>query len=99
MRFVRAMAAAYTFMNDPKNRDEATAIVKDTGKRSDEVAREIFAPYLDPAKNVLPRRGEISLAAFNRVLALMGEVGAIPKPVAPAEKFVDLQYLKAAGID
>jgi ABC-type nitrate/sulfonate/bicarbonate transport system substrate-binding protein len=99
VRFVRAMASAYAFMNDPKNRDEMTAIVKETGKLSDETARTIFAPYLDPARNVLPRRGEVDLAAFNRVLALMGEVGAIPSPVAPADKFVDLQYLKAAGIE
>jgi hypothetical protein len=28
----------------------------------------------------------------------MGEVGAIPTPVAPAERFIDLRYLKAAGI-
>jgi len=98
VRFVRAMASAYAFMNDPNNRDEATTIIKESGKLSDDVAREAFAPYLDPAKNVLPKRGELGLAAFNRVLALMSEVGAIPATHPPAEKFVDLQYLKAAGI-
>jgi len=73
--------------------------VRDTGKISDEVARQIFAPYLEAGKNVLPRKGEISLPAFNRVLALMAEVGAIASPAPPAEKFVDLQYLKAAGVE
>ena len=48
---------------------------------------------------MLPRRGELSLPALERVLALMGEVGAIPKPVPSAQRFVDLQYLKAAGIE
>jgi hypothetical protein len=47
---------------------------------------------------VLPRKGELDLAAFNRVIALMAEVGAIPSPAPGAEKFVDLQYVKAAGI-
>jgi hypothetical protein len=28
----------------------------------------------------------------------MADVGAIPKPAPAAERFVDLQYLKAAGI-
>jgi ABC-type nitrate/sulfonate/bicarbonate transport system substrate-binding protein len=98
VRFVRAMGAAYVFMNDPKNRDEVVGIVSDTGKISDDVARQIFAPYLEADKNVLPRQGEISLAAFNRVIALMGEVGAISVPAPPAEKFVDTQYLKAAGL-
>jgi len=74
-------------------------IVRDTGKLSDAVAQQIFAPYLEIGKNVLPRKGEIDSGAFNRVLALMGEVGAIPKPVPPAERFIDLQYLKAAGIE
>ena len=58
-----------------------------------------ISPYLEPGKNVLPRHGELDLAAFKRVLALMAEVGAIPAPTPPAEKFVDLQYLKAAGIE
>jgi ABC-type nitrate/sulfonate/bicarbonate transport system substrate-binding protein len=98
VRFVRAMASAYEFMNDPKNADEVVALVRDSGKLSDEVARQIYAPYLDPTKNVLPRRGEVSLAAFDRVLALMSEVGAIPAPHPGADKFVDLQFLKAAGI-
>jgi ABC-type nitrate/sulfonate/bicarbonate transport system substrate-binding protein len=99
VRFVRAMAAAYEFMNDADNRDEITTMIKESGKLSDDAAREIFAPYLDAAKNVLPKRGELSLAAFNRVLALMSDVGAIPSRRPAAEKFVDLQYLRAAGID
>ena len=99
VRFVRAMASTYAFINDPRNRDEMITIVKDTGTLSDDVARQIFAPYLEPGRNVLPRRGELSLPAFERVLALMGEVGAIPKPVPSAQRFVDLQYLKAAGVE
>src|SRR5262245_33231757 len=99
VRFVRAMASTYAFMIDARNRDEVIAIVKETGKLSDDVARQIYAPYLEPGRNVLPRRGELSLPALERVLALMAEVGAIPKPVPSAERFVDLQYLKGAGIE
>lgn len=98
VRMVRAFAASYEFMNDPKNRGEATNIVMDALKVSEEVAGQIFAPYLERDKNVLPKRGELSLKAFNQVLALMGESGVIPTPVPTAERFVDLQYLKAVGI-
>ena len=98
VRMVRGLAAAYEFMNDPKNRAEVTSMVKESLKVSDEIARQLFAPYTEPDKNVLPKRGELDLKAFDRVLKLMGEVGAIPTPVAPAERFVDLRYLKAAGI-
>ena len=98
VRFVRGFAASYQFMNDPKNRGEVTNIVKESLKVSDEAAREIFAPYTEPDKNVLPRIGELNLKAFNQVLALMGEAGVIPTPVPSAERFIDLRYLKAAGI-
>jgi ABC-type nitrate/sulfonate/bicarbonate transport system substrate-binding protein len=98
VRFARAFAASYEFINDPKNRGEVTNIVKEYLKLSDDVAREIFAPYLEPGRNVLPKKGELDLAAFNRVLALMGEAGVIPTPAPAAERFVDLKYLKAAGI-
>ena len=98
VRFVRAFAASYEFMNDSKNRGEVTNIVMESLKVSEEIARQIFAPYLEPDKNVLPKRGEMSLKAFNQVLALMGEAGVIPTPVPAAERFIDLRYLKAAGI-
>ena len=42
--------------------------------------------------------GPVDMAAFNRVIKLMSEVGAIPSPAPDAERFVDLQYAKAAGI-
>jgi ABC-type nitrate/sulfonate/bicarbonate transport system substrate-binding protein len=98
VRFVRAMSATYAYINNPNNRAEITGIVRETGKISDAIAEQIFAPYLEVGRNVLPRRGEIDVGAFDRVLALMGDVGAIPKPVSPAGRFIDLQYLQAAGI-
>jgi ABC-type nitrate/sulfonate/bicarbonate transport system substrate-binding protein len=98
VRLVRGFAAAYQFMSEVKNHGEVLNIVKESLKISDETARQIFAPYTQPDKSVLPRRGELDLQAFDRVLTLMGEAGVIPTPVASATRFVDLQYLKAAGI-
>ena len=98
VRFVRAFAAAYEFINEPKNRAEVENLIVESLKTSPETAREIFAPYHDSGKKVLPKKGEIDLAAFNRVLALMADAGVVPKPAPPAERFVDLRYLKAAGI-
>ena len=86
VRLVRSFAASYEFINDPKNRAEVTGIVRETLKVSDDVAREIFAPYMEPDKNVLPKRGELSVKAFNQVLALMAQAGVIPTPAAPARK-------------
>lgn len=98
VRMVRGFAAAYRFINDAKNHDEVRNIVKESLKISDDTTRQIFRPYTEANKNVLPRQGEIDLPAFDRVLALMGEAGVIPSPVAPPARFIDLQFLKAAGI-
>ncbi len=98
VRFARASAASYEFINDAKHRGEVTNIIIESLKISEEIARQIFAPYIEPDKNLLPKRGEISVKAFNQVLLLMGEAGVIPTPVPAAERFIDLRYLKAAGI-
>ena len=98
VRLVRGFASAYRFINDAKNHDEVRGIVKQSLKISDDTARQIFRPYTEPDKNVLPRQGELDLHAFDRVLSLMADGGVIPTPVAPASRFVDLQYLKAARI-
>jgi ABC-type nitrate/sulfonate/bicarbonate transport system substrate-binding protein len=98
VRFVRGFAASYEFINDPKNRGEVTNIIVESMKVSQETAGQLFAPYVEPDKNVLPRRGELNLKAFNQVLQLMGEAGVIPTPVPAVERFIDLRYLQAAGI-
>jgi ABC-type nitrate/sulfonate/bicarbonate transport system substrate-binding protein len=98
VRFVRALASAYEFMRNRKNRSEVVKIIAESQRVSADVARDIFAPYLQPDKNVLPKRGELDLKAFDNVLALMAEAGVIANPAPPADKFVDLQYLRAAKI-
>jgi ABC-type nitrate/sulfonate/bicarbonate transport system substrate-binding protein len=98
VRFVRALASSYEFMRNRKNRSDVIKIIVESQKVSTDVAQQIFMPYLQPERNVLPKRGEIDLQAFDRVLALMAEAGVIPSPPAPAAKFVDLQYLQAAKI-
>jgi ABC-type nitrate/sulfonate/bicarbonate transport system substrate-binding protein len=98
VRLVRAFASSYAYMNDPRNRDEIVRLIAELGGRPEPLAREIFAPYLDPAKNVLPRRGELDLAAVARVLTLMADSGVIPKSATAPERYVDLQYLKQAGV-
>lgn len=98
VRFVRALAASYEFMRNRKNGSDVIKIIAETQRVSPDVARDIFAPYLQPEKNVLPKRGELNLNALDNVLALMAEAGVIAKPPPPAGKFVDLQYLRAAKI-
>jgi ABC-type nitrate/sulfonate/bicarbonate transport system substrate-binding protein len=96
--FVSALADAFRFIRDPAHRDDAVnAIVALTGA-SDDIARATLALYLDPDRGVLPRQAEIDLGGLAQVIAFMGEGGAIKPPLPAPEQFVDLQYLRAAGV-
>jgi ABC-type nitrate/sulfonate/bicarbonate transport system substrate-binding protein len=95
--FVSALADAFRFIRDPVHRDDATkAIIALTGA-SDDIARATLALYLDPDRGVLPQHAEIDLGGLAQVIAFMGEGGTIKPPLPAPEKFVDLQYLRAAG--
>jgi ABC-type nitrate/sulfonate/bicarbonate transport system substrate-binding protein len=95
--FVSALADAFRFIRDPAHRDAAAnAIVALTGT-SDDIARSTLALYLDPDRGVMPQHAEIDLGGLGQVIAFMGEGGTIKPPLPAPEKFVDLQYLRAAG--
>lgn len=98
VRYVRALASAYRFMRDPANRDEVVHIVVETTGTSEDIARQTLALYFEPDRGVVPKQGEIDVKGFGEVIRVMGEVGELKPPLPPAERFIDLQYLKAAGI-
>jgi ABC-type nitrate/sulfonate/bicarbonate transport system substrate-binding protein len=97
VRFVRALAGAFRFIRDPANRTEvADAIVELTGS-SPQIARQTLALYFEPDRGVMPRQAEIDLAGMAQVIAFMGEAGVVAPPLPAPERFVDPQYLSAAG--
>ena len=98
MRFTRAFGAAYRFMRDPANRDEMTRIAAESTGAPPEVARAVLAFFYEPDRGVMPRQAEIDMAGLTAVIALLGRTGELKAPLPPAERFVDLQYLKAAGL-
>jgi ABC-type nitrate/sulfonate/bicarbonate transport system substrate-binding protein len=99
VRFVRALGAAFRFIRDPAHRaDVVKAIVELTGS-SEEVARQTLALYFEPEKGVLPKQAEIDLKGLAQVIAFMGEGGVIKPPLPAPDRFVDLQYLRAAGVE
>ena len=62
------------------------------------VAEQTLALFFEPERNVLPKQGELNLKGLGQVIAFMGEAGNLKAPFPPPESFVDLQYLRAAGI-
>jgi ABC-type nitrate/sulfonate/bicarbonate transport system substrate-binding protein len=96
--FVSALADAFRFIRDPAHRDVvAKAIVELTGT-SDDIAGETLMLYFVPDRGVLPRQAEIDLNGLAQVIAFMAEGGTIKPPLPAPEQFVDLRYLRAAGV-
>ncbi len=98
IRFARAFGDAYRFMRDQANRDEVANILAETTGAPPDVARQMLAFYYEPDRGVMPRQAEISLPGMAKVIELLGHIGALKAPLPPAERFVDLQYLQAAGL-
>jgi ABC-type nitrate/sulfonate/bicarbonate transport system substrate-binding protein len=98
VRYVRALAAAFAFIRDPANRGGVVRTVMQSTNASEAIAQLTLALFFEPERGVLPRSGEIDLKGLAQVIAMMGEAGTIKPPLPPPERFVDVQYLRAAGV-
>jgi ABC-type nitrate/sulfonate/bicarbonate transport system substrate-binding protein len=98
VRFVRALGAAFKYIRDPTNREEVVKAITTSTGASDEIARATLALYLEPDKGVLPKQAEINLKGLEQVIGFMAEGGAIAAPLPALERFVELRYLRAAGM-
>jgi ABC-type nitrate/sulfonate/bicarbonate transport system substrate-binding protein len=97
-RFTRAIGATYKFMRDKANRDEVTRLAADMTGAGADVMRAVLAFYYEPDRGVMPKQGEIDMAGVAKVIELLGRTGELKAPLPAAERFADLQYLKAAGL-
>lgn len=98
VRYVRALAGAFAIIRDPARRGEVVKAIVETTSVPPAIAERTLALYFEPGRKVLPRQGEIDLAGLAQVIAFMGEAGQLKAPLPAAERFVDLQYLRLAGI-
>ena len=98
VRYVRGLAAAFRFMRDPTNRDDVVRMTIDTTGSSEDIARQTLSLYFDPDRGVVPKQGELDVKGLGEVIQLMAEAGELKPPLPSPERFVDLQYLKAAGL-
>jgi ABC-type nitrate/sulfonate/bicarbonate transport system substrate-binding protein len=99
VRFVRALGSAFRFIRADANRAEVVKATVELTGSSAAIARETLALYLEPDRGVLPKQAEIGLAGLAQVIAFMAEGGVIAPPMPAPERFVDLQYLRAAGVE
>jgi ABC-type nitrate/sulfonate/bicarbonate transport system substrate-binding protein len=98
VRYVRASAAILQFIGDPGNKSTVRPIIMELTQANETTADEILNFYYDPDKHVLARHAELDQTALERNVTLMDKYEKLPKPHPPASQFVDLSYLKAAGV-
>lgn len=97
-RYVRALASSFAFIREPGNRDAVVRTIMATTGFPEATARQTLALYFEPERHVLPMRGEIDMKGMAAVIGVLGEGGVLKPPLPQPDRFVDLQYLQAAGI-
>jgi ABC-type nitrate/sulfonate/bicarbonate transport system substrate-binding protein len=98
VRFAKAMDEAYEFVADPAHKAEIISIGTAMTGASQDVVSDLYHIYFEQYSGVLPKHGEINVAGVAKVLDLIGEAGVLKEPMPSADSLIDLQYLKAAGI-
>jgi ABC-type nitrate/sulfonate/bicarbonate transport system substrate-binding protein len=96
VRYVRALSASLVMIGDPARRGPVVNAIVDITGVSPAVAERALELY--SGKKVLPLRGEIDLKGLAQVIAFMAETGQLKSPLPEPQRFVDLRYLKLAGI-
>jgi ABC-type nitrate/sulfonate/bicarbonate transport system substrate-binding protein len=94
----RAFGDTFRYLRDPANRDDVTKTIVEITGAGEPVARAVLALYYQPDRGVMPKQGEINIAGVTQVIELLGAAGQIGKPLPAAQRFVDLRYLQAAGL-
>ena len=98
IRYIRAMGAAFKFLRAPANRQSVIKTIVASTDTPVDIARQTLQLFFEPERNVLPQRGEINLKGLSQVLEFMAEAGLLKEPLPPADRFVDSNYLQAAGV-
>jgi len=99
VRFVRAIASSFRFMRDPANRAEVVKTMVAVTGSTEGIVAQTLALYFEPDRGVMPKQAEFSVAGLAQVIAFMGDSGLLAQPLPAPERFVDAQYLKAAGVE
>ncbi|TMJ28567.1 MAG: ABC transporter substrate-binding protein, partial [Alphaproteobacteria bacterium] len=98
VRYLRALASAFKLIRTPANREHVIRAIMKTTNASETIAQQTLDLFFSPDRGVLPKQGEIDVSGLGRVIEMMGEAGTIKAPLPEPDRFVDLQYLRAAGV-
>ena len=78
--------------------ESTSSVSRSTTGAAPDIAEQIMKFYFDPPRAIMPKAGEINMEGMRTVIALMGEAGELKSALPEAERFVDLAYLRKAGL-
>ena len=97
VRWLRGYLKASHWLTDGANREEAIAIGAERTRADPDIVRQTYDLLLQQlAGRVIPRDPEISMAGLRVAIEDMVEMGELPAPPPPPEKYVDASYLERA---
>jgi ABC-type nitrate/sulfonate/bicarbonate transport system substrate-binding protein len=95
IRYLRALRRSYNWMNEPANREDASAILAKELNLEPRYAQRSYDTWI-------AKEGAYSLdikqVAFQPVLEYLGETGELKTPLPVPKKYLDLTYLERAGV-
>ena len=94
VQYLQAYIEGLRWTTDPANKANAVKLVVERLKLPDDVARQAFERYADPAEG-FAKDGKIDLAGLRNVLQLRAEMTGGSTPPAP-DKYLDLSYYDRA---
>jgi ABC-type nitrate/sulfonate/bicarbonate transport system substrate-binding protein len=95
VRFVRAIVRATDWVKDPKNKEEAIAVLIPENRDSKVRAEEMYEESLSSRFGLTPR-SRIDIAGIQSVLQLRETAGLMKPPVPKPEKYIDERFHKKA---
>lgn len=90
----RAWIKGTRWVYDPKNKNEAVAILQQHVKLEDKYAISVYETYVNAAS--WDKDGAISVPGLQAVIDAMGEMGDMTPPLPKVEKFIDTSYWQKA---
>jgi ABC-type nitrate/sulfonate/bicarbonate transport system substrate-binding protein len=95
VRFVRAIVRATDWVKDPKNKEEAIAVLIPENRNNKVRAEEMYEESLSSRFGLTPR-SRIDIAGIQSVLQLRETAGLMKPPVPKPEKYIDERFHKKA---
>jgi ABC-type nitrate/sulfonate/bicarbonate transport system substrate-binding protein len=95
VRYTRAMIRATDWLTDPKNKEEAIAVLMPENRNNQARAEAVYRDSVSPRFGFTPR-SQIDIEGIRSVIELREVAGLMKPPVPKPEKYVDERFYKKA---